>query len=279
MLNILKIANRVALTSACFIASASALPRVWVSPQGVDVGTCGSATSPCKTFQFATALVDANGEISVRDPGDFGAVSINKSLSIVNHTGGTAAIGTPLIGQTAVTVGVGAGDVYLHGLTLNGFGKGQTGILHSGNGKLVIADLIIQNFTNGVICSNADSTLILRSSILLKNANFGARLVSNKTEIFKTSFSGSLYGLAIGSSATVGKNATAIITDSEISQNTLGLVIAAATVSIGETKIFKNSTGIINSSAMPPVVNSYQNNYILSNGTDVVGTLTPVTLK
>src|SRR5690349_24845245 len=59
--------------------------RTWVSGVGDDVNPC-SRTAPCKTFAGAISKTAAGGEISVLDPGGFGAVTITKSITI-NGTG------------------------------------------------------------------------------------------------------------------------------------------------------------------------------------------------
>jgi hypothetical protein len=56
--------------------------RTWVSGVGDDANPC-SRTAPCKTFAGALSKTAAGGEISVLDPGGFGAVTITKSISIV----------------------------------------------------------------------------------------------------------------------------------------------------------------------------------------------------
>lgn len=55
--------------------------RTWVSGVGDDANPC-SRTAPCKTFAGAISKTAARGEISVLDPGGFGAVTITKSISI-----------------------------------------------------------------------------------------------------------------------------------------------------------------------------------------------------
>ena len=55
--------------------------RTWVSGVGDDVNPC-SRTAPCKTFAGAISKTAAGGEISVLDPGGYGAVTIAKSITI-----------------------------------------------------------------------------------------------------------------------------------------------------------------------------------------------------
>ena len=55
--------------------------RTWVSGVGDDVNPC-SRTAPCKTFAGAISKTATGGEISVLDPGGYGAVTITKSMTI-----------------------------------------------------------------------------------------------------------------------------------------------------------------------------------------------------
>ena len=55
--------------------------RTWVSGVGDDVNPC-SRTAPCKTFAGAISKTAAGGEISVLDPGGFGAITITKSITL-----------------------------------------------------------------------------------------------------------------------------------------------------------------------------------------------------
>src|SRR6266446_8694398 len=61
-------------------ASAQA-SRTWVSGVGDDANPC-SRTAPCKTFAGAISKTAVAGEISVLDPGGYGAVSILQSVTI-----------------------------------------------------------------------------------------------------------------------------------------------------------------------------------------------------
>ena len=64
--------------------------RTWVSGVGDDVNPC-SRTAPCKTFAGAISKTAAGGEISVLDPGGYGAVTITKSITL-NGEGTLASI-------------------------------------------------------------------------------------------------------------------------------------------------------------------------------------------
>src|SRR6266513_6517543 len=74
--------------------------RTWVSGVGDDANPC-SRTAPCKTFAGAISKTAAGGEISVLDPGGFGAVTITKSITI----DGTGMLGSILAaGTTGINV-------------------------------------------------------------------------------------------------------------------------------------------------------------------------------
>jgi hypothetical protein len=69
-----------ALVSIPNAASASFV--AYVASNGLDVNLCTRA-SPCQTFQRAHDLAFSGAVITVVDPGDYGSVTITKSISIV----------------------------------------------------------------------------------------------------------------------------------------------------------------------------------------------------
>src|SRR6187402_697803 len=79
----LSFVTALAVTAAPAQAQAT---RTWVSGVGDDVNPC-SRTAPCKTFAGAISKTAAGGEISVLDPGGFGAVTITKGMTIDGSEG------------------------------------------------------------------------------------------------------------------------------------------------------------------------------------------------
>src|ERR687886_583519 len=68
------------------------LARTFVSnANGNDANDC-SRNTPCRTFQRAHDNTLANGEITVLDPGGYGAVTITKSIGIINDGVGEAGV-------------------------------------------------------------------------------------------------------------------------------------------------------------------------------------------
>src|SRR3954464_637752 len=99
-------------------ASAQAT-RTWVSGVGDDANPC-SRTAPCKTFAGAISKTANGGEINCLDPGGFGGLTINKTLTIKCHytEGGALVAGTNGIVVNATSTD----NVTLKGLDINGAG-------------------------------------------------------------------------------------------------------------------------------------------------------------
>lgn len=133
-----------ALMAICLIASPAAAQasRTWVSGVGDDANPC-SRTAPCKTFAGAISKTAAGGEISVLDPGGFGAVTITKSISIVaeGSEGGILASLT-----NGVTINSATAVVYLRGLIIEGKGDGLNGVNIVAAKNVVIENCVVRGF-------------------------------------------------------------------------------------------------------------------------------------
>jgi hypothetical protein len=145
--------NSLESVTAIFSASApSPSARTWVSAAlGNDANPC-TRMSPCLTFAAALAQTTAGGEIDVLDPGDFGPVTITKSVSIYGDADGVA--GTiPSPGTSGIVVSAGAGDaINLHGLIFDGVNaSGTSGIVFNSGARLHIQNCVVQGFaTSGI---------------------------------------------------------------------------------------------------------------------------------
>src|SRR3982750_2693697 len=100
------------------VAAQAQASRTWVSGVGDDANPC-SRTAPCKTFAGAISKTATGGEISVLDPGGYGAVTITKSMTIDGSQG--AGFGSILnSGGNGIAIN-GAGIVVtLRNLSING---------------------------------------------------------------------------------------------------------------------------------------------------------------
>src|SRR5436305_5124912 len=120
--------NTLAVLIVCLVFSTLAqaqATRTWVSGVGDDANPC-SRTAPCKTFAGAISKTAAGGEISVLDPGGFGAVTITKSITI----NGDGTLGG-LLAATVNGIIVNAGandDVIIRSISIDGTMGASIGI-------------------------------------------------------------------------------------------------------------------------------------------------------
>jgi hypothetical protein len=118
--------------------------RTWVSGVGDDANPC-SRTAPCKTFAGAISKTAAQGEISVLDPGGYGAVTITKSITI-DGNGQVSSILAPL--TNAVIINAAATDVVtLRNLSMEGLGTGLNGVRILSAAAVNIENCYIEQFT------------------------------------------------------------------------------------------------------------------------------------
>jgi hypothetical protein len=163
------------------------LARTFVSSLGNDANDCGRPT-PCRTFQRAHDNTLGNGEITVLDPGGYGAATITKTISIINDGVGEAGA---LVsgGFTGITISAGVNDkVSPRGLTIKGIGfGGGNGIVFNSGKSLTVENCAIRNLTSvsGVALSgigiqfvpNASSGLAV-SNTLVADSSFHGILVA-----------------------------------------------------------------------------------------------------
>src|SRR5450755_4272402 len=134
--------------AAASSAGAQTAHRAWVSGHGADAPGCGAPTRPCRSLQYAhDDIVAAGGEIDILDPAGYGAIFIQKAISIVNDGVGTAGLQQANPGHAAIRIYTpGPNDaVHLRGLTVEGLGTGEYGIDLAQTGKLEIIGCTIRD--------------------------------------------------------------------------------------------------------------------------------------
>lgn len=234
-------------TSALFAASAAQAQatRTWVSGVGDDANPC-SRTAPCKTFAGAISKTATGGEISVLDPGGFGAVTITKSITI-NGDGTLAGILSSLTNGIIINA-TATSDVVIRNISINGAGNGLNGIRFLAGRSLTVDNVTISGFTTRGI----DFAPAASGNLNVRNT----RITGGATGIFLSSTSGltlaildqvSLQGLTDG--LNVGANARATVSNSVISNNsTNGVLTSAGTaqVSLRSTQIAFDAVNGVN---------------------------------
>ena len=170
--------NSLESVTAIFSASApSPSARTWVSATlGNDANPC-TRMSPCLTFAAALAQTTAGGEIDVLDPGDFGPVTITKSVSIYGDAPGVAGL-IPSPGTSGIVISAGSSDaINLHGLVFDGVNaSGTSGVVFTSGARLNVNQCVFQGFTtSGMTLSpgvgGANTALItVQNTTILNNA-------------------------------------------------------------------------------------------------------------
>ena len=205
------------------------LSRTFVSAaSGSDANDCNLAT-PCRTFQGAHDKTNDQGEITVLDPGGYGAVTITKSISIVNDGVGEAGM---LVsgGATGITVNApAAAYVNLRGLTVQGIGfGGGTGLVFTSGFALTITNCVVRNHTNhgivlgptvdGPVNLSVANTLVADNGsigiFVIPHANVTARITIDGVKLLNNSSD----GLAVDGQIATG-TINASVTDSVAAGN------------------------------------------------------------
>lgn len=213
--------------------------RTWVSGVGDDANPC-SRTAPCKTFAGAISKTAAGGEISVLDPGGFGAVTITKSISIVNDDSGEA--GILASGTNGITVNAAATDiVILRGLVIDGAPPGSpglNGIRFLNGAALHVEKCLIKNFVSGS-AGNGNGILFAPSGV-------AELFVSNTTFINNGSVAAGTGG-GIHVQPTGTGSAVATINRVQIQNNRIGMQLNSTSSSGAITAGVESSTAVGNS--------------------------------
>ena len=276
-----------------FAAPASAqATRTWVSGVGDDVNPC-SRTAPCKTFAGAISKTMVGGEISVLDPGGFGAVTITKSISIVNDYTGEA--GILASGTNGVTINCGSEPaciVNLRGLLIDGAPPGTpglNGIRFLTGGVLHVQKCVIKNFvgaaTNGngidvepsanAVSITVEDTYITNNGASGGNANGGIVIkpsgsASVTLNVDHSWIENNQVGVRADGSSTTG-TIRGVVRDTLVSGSAFNGVTAVAGTSPAVVLLVDGSN--VSGNKFGLVVNG-ANATVLANQTSVVGNTT-----
>lgn len=265
--------------------------RTWVSGVGDDANPC-SRTAPCKTFAGAISKTAAGGEISVLDPGGFGAVTITKSITI---DGGEETASILASGTNGILINAGSGDtVTLRNISINGISTGLNGIRFIAGGVLSIENVEIFGFSQrGIALEPTNNSRVFVRGVEVRNNpvgvvgggllakpavgislslsiadsffdrnTFGVRIEDGvKATISDTTSSGNTNGFFATSSATP---ATMVLDRCIASNNTAFGVLSSGSASV----LMTNSTVTGNTTGLSGAITSFGNNRVAGNTTD-----------
>ncbi|WP_152539362.1 hypothetical protein [Methylomicrobium lacus] len=236
------LAALVILTPAMIDPVYAQATRTWVSGVGDDANPC-SRTAPCKTFAGAISKTAQHGEISVLDPGGFGAVTITKSITL--NGDGTLA-GILAAGTNGIVINAGASDIIkLHNLSINGAGSGLNGVRFLAGEALEIENVAIDGFTQ----SGIDVSLAGGGRLSVKNSSIHVSIQNTGTAVDSLEDVGStwLSHCTLTGNSAFGAHAEAGIISLDnclLTGNAVAVQAeTGATVRLIDNDVFDNATG------------------------------------
>jgi len=257
--------------------------RTWVSGVGDDVNPC-SRTAPCKTFAGAISKTAKDGEISVLDPGGYGAVTITKSIYINGtHGAGYGSIIASLVNGVIINI-TDVNDVRkavrLRALDINGASTGINGISILAANNVWVEDCVIDGFTGdgtnsgmGIRVATAASCNLYVQDTMIHKTITGIRVSTTAgfavANVRDSNLEGNTNGL------TVNTNGFATVDNCRFAANTtngVATLVASATITIRDSLLSNNGTGI--SAAAGSTIRALSNQ--LNNNTTGFGGTTAV---
>lgn len=218
----------------------------------------------------------------MKDPANYGQLTITHAISIINDGAGDATIFAS--SGDSIDIQSGAGDaVFIKGLILDGVGNGYIGLHLTSGGNLKIANCTIKGFANGGISiqpSSGTTTVSITDTIVLGNGNVGVRVSpsgsgSVRGTLTRVQADNNANGLDADSSYTTGSIFVAI-DDSLVSANTGSGVSSygdKTTVTLNRITARFNGTDVSRGAGNNTII-TFQNNEYQS----VYGALTPSSL-
>ena len=307
-------ARLTALSALAVIAAVATLPaqavqRTFVASYGNDANTgtnCGF-TNPCRSFTAAQVVTDPSGEIIALDAAGYGVITVVKSITITANPGFYAGISASA--NDAVLIATAGVNVILRGLNINGIGAAN-GVRMTAGSSLAVENCVISNFNNNGIWIQANARVRVSDSVLRGNLVDGIALEAgaNGSVVRTKSGANGRSGMLVQGTV-AGVTATLSVTESDVASNQYGLAAfstnatatgrlsvsrtsatnnlidgvsippsgtGVALISIGDSQVTGNQTGLNNSGAGTATFETLGNNLVRQNGTNTTGTITSV---
>jgi len=248
--------------------------HTWVSGTGNDANP-GTRTSPFATFATAITNTTAGGIISVADSGDFGPVTIDRSVTI---DGGGIGGTITFTGSEGIFVTAGATDtVILRHLTVNGLGVGIDAIFYTSGLNLIIEDCSLENFTQIGIGIGSGAA----QNVVVKNTNIAGGQLGLRVFQGPGPDHVSMRGVTISGASQAAvfvRSGLTEISDSVITQSAVGVMDDTGSTTINVANSVLSYNGIDIEPFSPSTILLSNNNILFANnGTgDGVGTILSV---
>jgi Right handed beta helix region len=241
-------------------------PRTFVSAAGSDSNPCSFAT-PCRHFQAAVNATSAGGEVDALDPAGYGPITITQAITIEGQ--GWSYIAPPP-GGNGIQVNAVSGNVYIHGVSLNGVGitGSTTGILFLSGGSLTIRDSVIRNFTSIGINSQpgVSGQLLVSSTLVSDNGGDGIFIFTGLGTLDTVTMEGNT-GFGLDANSFGFSTVNVMVRNSTMTNNSAGLGSQGATTTVWLTRstITGNASDFEQTSGAHLI--SYADNNIVGNTT------------
>lgn len=262
-----------------------------------NIVTNCQANAPCRTFATAVGAVSARGEVVALDSGDFSAVTITNSVSLIGPPGAQASISGG--NQTAVSIATPGIEVVLRGLSFSGPGDSivmtagtslsvescafrgvRDAINVTGSTRVHVTDASVQDADRGIYLADGVRATIVGSKlggIRGRGIVAGGQTANTHTavSVVGTVVSGvrgtSDEWAIMGASTTTTASVDLSISRSAMINSYRGLFAdsfagAPVSVTIAKSFVTGNLVGLSGG-----VITSLGNNVITDNGTNVVG--------
>jgi hypothetical protein len=305
------IKNTLVLSAAFSCASVNAASfRAYLSSTGSDANPC-TVSQPCRLLPAALNAIIDGGEVWMLDSANYnsGPVNVTKSASILaipGAVGSVVALGGPAFNIATAGVSVSLRNLMIVPFPASG---GTHGIVMTDGNSLTVQETLIANLPGGGIDVNAlaGTRVKIMDSVIRNNGAIGVYLRGGAiADISNSKITGNSYGVLVEGSV-ASTITTAAVNDSDLSSNSVGIYawayISGSTArwtairttasnngygfgcsgstgttscTVGYSMASGNSTiGFYNTGATS-TFRSLGNNIVIDNGTNVVGTITPL---
>ncbi|MBY6241882.1 right-handed parallel beta-helix repeat-containing protein [Methylosinus sp. Sm6] len=257
-------------------------PITYVSSAGADSGDCATTATACRTFGYAVGQTAVRGEVKAITPGQFGAFTIGKSLTVSGVEG--AMIRQYGVGD-AVTVAAGVADVVnIIGLELVGSGAhAPEGIAFRGvnalsAGALTVKNCVIRDFWGAGVAiapTVGQIKFLIEDTTVINVGQDGVWVRSTPRTA-----SGAIRHLTVNGAGSAGVYVDywnhVSVTDSLVTNSSVGYAAGGqAGLEIAHSTASQNVTGLVRYGGGSKI-ESAGNNFIRDNATNVSGVVTVV---
>jgi hypothetical protein len=152
--------------------------RIFVSTKGNNANDCSNPLTPCLDFTGALSQVNAGGEIIAEATGPYGPLNVTTAVTISGPPG------VVIYSGHQVSVNAPGATVVLRGLTIDGNGAVENGIMVTAVGALYVENCVIAGFQNGGtgltgngIYFKSAGQLFVKDTVIRGNAGTAVRVV------------------------------------------------------------------------------------------------------